>query len=130
MSGQQELEFTKGPEFNKEKGAQLRDEGIARAEKHAEKVDPEWAAKAYKFFTEIFLRDHNGPFMAEQVRSAAAYLDFPLPPNARAWGGVFLKARTAGIIKSLGTKPVRNPKAHRANAALWIQTKPSEQNKS
>lgn len=123
---QPEMDFTKGPDLNKEEGMRLRDEGIKRAEDHANKVDPDWSKKAYEFFINRFLLYKNGPFMAEEVRSYAAEVDFPLPPSARAWGGVFQKARHEGIIKSMGTKPVRNKKAHRANAALWIQVKPSE----
>lgn len=97
-----------------------RDEGIARAVDHANRVDPDWSEKAYKFLLQ-FIENHNGAFMAEDVRSHAALMDFPLPPNNRAWGGIIVRAKVAGLIASAGTRKVKNKKAHCANAAVWIK---------
>jgi hypothetical protein len=102
-------------------GRKLRNLGIEKAVLHAEQETPQWKEKAYDFLVSKFLMNHNGPFMTEEVRSAAALLDFPLPPNARAWGGVILKAVCRGLIERCGIQKVKNKKAHCANAAVWRQ---------
>jgi len=97
-----------------------RDNGIKRAADHADRVSDGWSDRAYQFLLK-FLGNHNGPFMAEEVRSAAALMDFELPPSARAWGSVVLKAAKAGIIERIGIQKVKNKNAHCANATVWRQ---------
>lgn len=99
-------------------GEQLRDAGIRLAVDHANQVHEKWSDKAYAFLLEKFL-PHHKRFMTEELRSFAAEIDFPLPPHARAWGGVIHKASRDFIIISLGTRKVKNAKAHRANAEFW-----------
>lgn len=99
-----------------------RDTGINRAVDHADRVSEGWSDRAYQFLLK-FLSGHNGPFMAEEVRSAAALMDFELPPSARAWGAVILKAAKAGIIERVGIQKVKNKSAHCANAAVWRQVR-------
>lgn len=108
--------------FDYEAGRQGKNNGINQAVNHANEVSPGWADRAYQFLLK-FLANHNGAFMAEEVRSYAALMDFELPPSNRAWGGVIVRAKIAGIIESCGTKQVRNKKAHCANAGLWRQVK-------
>ncbi len=43
----------------------------------------------------------------------------PEPPSLRAWGAVLLSAAKRGWIRQVGYVHVDNPKAHKANAALW-----------
>lgn len=114
-------------EFDKKKAAQLRDQGIERAVKKADKENPGWPEEVYKFFVEVFLRDHNGPFRAEEFRQFCASMD-RLPQNCsmRAFGGIMLKAKHRGIIKKLGTQNTEMPKSHGTPATLWVQIKPSE----
>jgi hypothetical protein len=104
-------------------GRKLRDLGIEKAVMHAEQETAQWSEKAYEFLVNKFLMNHNGTFMAEEVRSAAAMLDFPLPPSARAWGGVIARAAHNKIIEKCGITKVKNKKAHCANAAVWRQIK-------
>jgi hypothetical protein len=99
-----------------------RDHGIAKAVDHADQAVPGWSDQAYALLLR-FLGTHVGPFMAEEVRSYAAQIDFPLPPHARAWGGVMIRASKSGIITKAGTGKVRNVKAHCANATIWRQVK-------
>jgi hypothetical protein len=101
---------------------EARDQGINRAVMHADETIPDWSSKAYGLLLQ-FLSIHVGPFMTEEVRTYAAQIDFPLPPHARAWGGVMLRAVKAGIIQQAGTAKVKNVKAHCANAAIWRQVK-------
>lgn len=104
-------------------GAAARDAGIAVAVEHADAKSPSWSARAYEMLKQ-FLLNHNSSFMAEDVRMYAEALDFAVPPNKRAWGGVIAKASRKGLIKQIGTKRVKNKDAHCANAAVWVQSKP------
>lgn len=99
-----------------------RDEGIALAIDHADSNPVKWSDSAYEFLKK-FLSNHNGPFMVEEIRSYAALMDFPLPPNARAWGGIIVRAAGDGIVERCGYQQTRNVKAHRTPAALWRQIK-------
>lgn len=102
------------------KSREARDKGMQTAVDHAEAVIPDWSQKAYGLLQE-FLKIHVGEFQAEEVRSHAALVDFPLPPHARAWGGVIARAARSNLIKQIGIRKVRNPKAHCANSAVWIK---------
>lgn len=99
-----------------------RDAGIEKAAAHAEEAMEGWNEKAYGVLL-MFLQNHTGPFMAEEVRSYAAMMDFPLPPSNRAWGGIIVKARNNGLIKRCGIQPVKNKKANCANAGVWRKAK-------
>jgi hypothetical protein len=99
-----------------------RNEGIQKAVDHAEKENVGWNQKAYDFLIK-FLNNHNGYFMAEEVRVYAQQMNFELPPSNRAWGGVILKASRSGLIQSCGIHKVKNKRAHCANAAVWRQVK-------
>lgn len=104
-----------------EEGRRGRDEGIERASSHAEQVNPGWNTLAMERLKE-FLQVHHGPFLAEELRAYCALQeDFPLPPSSRAFGGIMMKARKEGLIQKIGIQPVTNPKAHMANAGLWIK---------
>lgn len=100
-----------------------RNKGIEKAVSHADWKEDDWQARAFEFLKE-FLGNHNGPFMVEEVRSYAALLDFPLPPSARAWGAVILRAAKEKLVERCGYSQTKNVKAHRTPAALWRQIKP------
>jgi len=106
--------------MDENKGAELRDEGMKLAEDNANRKIPGWSDGAYRVL-ETFLENHNDTFMTEDVRAFAALIDFELPPNARAWGSVIMRAAKNGLIHKVGFAQVKNKKAHRANAALWAQ---------
>lgn len=94
-----------------------RDKGIKLALDHADKVIDNWGEKAYVLLKE-FLRTNKGNFMAEDFRlSVADKID--APPHNRAFGGIFMRAAKAGLIERVGYAPVKNWKAHRANASVW-----------
>lgn len=105
------------------KALEERDKGIEAALSNADWKDTDWPDKAYEFL-KCFLRNHNGPFMVEEVRSYAALLDFPLPPSARSWGGIITRAAREGIVQKAGYGTTKNVKAHGTPAALWRQVKP------
>jgi len=100
---------------------EARDKGILKAVTSAENNCPEWAEKAYSKLKE-FLNTVTGPFQAEEIRSYAAIDDdFPFPPSERSWGAVMKRAAFDGLIKKIGIKSTRNPKAHCANSTVWLK---------
>ena len=105
---QKEIDFT---------GAELALKGMQQAIDHADSVSEKWSERAYQLLIK-FLKE-NKRFMAEDLRSYAALVDFELPPHPRAWGGVVVRASNNRLIISINTKPVKNPKAHCANANYW-----------
>lgn len=102
-------------------GEQLSQAGQELAISHANAVHEGWSEKAYRLLREYVACYGSTPFRAEEVRSYAALMDFPMPPHARAWGSIFTKGKRIGLIKFLGTTQVKNPKAHCANAGLWVR---------
>ena len=97
-------------------GRHLRDKGIARAAQHAEDVEPDWQEKALDFLR-TFAQERS-LFSGEMVREAS-HASVPEPPHLRAWGAIMLTAAKRGWIVKDGYIQVQNPRAHRANAALW-----------
>lgn len=95
-----------------------RDEGITRAVNHANQVERGWEDMAYEFFVNVFLKHQRGPFMCEDYRASCKGV-VPDPPSLRAFGGIITKAKRRGLIKRIGIRPVKNPKAQMANATVW-----------
>ncbi len=103
-------------------GREAKNAGIKKAMVNADRVNPEWSEKAYQFLLK-FLANHNGTFMAEEVRCYAELMDLEVPPSRRAWGGVIVRAKTAGLIESCGQRLVKNKAANQAWASLWRPVK-------
>jgi hypothetical protein len=97
-------------------GEILRDKGIARAVKHADKVNDGWQKKALDYLY-LYIVSHDR-FSGEMVRQEAKGI-VPEPPSLRAWGAILLQGSRRGWIRQVGFVHVQNEKAHRANAALW-----------
>ena len=109
--------------FKVSTGAELRDAGIQQAVDHAEQVEPGWSDLAYQFVLE-FVNEYAPrmgieEFLTEDVRAWAHNEGLSRPPSARAWGGVIRRAAIAKRIRSNGTRQVKNPNAHCANATVW-----------
>lgn len=106
--------------FDEIQSATLRDKGMESAVNHANNVHPNWGDRAYNYLM-YFIRN-NDRFMTEDVRRAAAEINFPDPPSQRAWGAVIIKAVKAGKIRRAGYAAVKNPKAHGTPASVWQTT--------
>lgn len=79
-----------------------RDEGIRRAESHAEHLEPGWKEVAYGML-EAFCKARRGCiFTSEDVRRWCDLRGFD-SPVPKAWGGVFLKASRRNLIRKTGT---------------------------
>lgn len=101
-----------------DEGQRLRDQGIKKAAQHAEDEILDWNIKAIDFLFQFAKTHREFPFSGEMVRNASRDA-VPRPPHLRAWGAVMVRGLKAGWIKQVGYVKVINPKAHRANAALW-----------
>ena len=95
---------------------------MEQALSHADQVSPAWRDRAYEVLKAYVEQHPHEQFFGEDVREwAYAQGDLPEPPHARAWGGIIAKAAKAGVIVQHGIGQVKNPKAHRANAAIWMK---------
>mgnify|MGYP001605844020 CR=1 FL=1 len=102
-----------------EDGRVLRDAGIKAAADHAERVSPSWAERALGYVKEYAC--YHVEFTGEDCRMFAEAHGFTFP-HGRAWGNVMLMAARRGIVKKVGTRQVKNPRAHCAIATLWRRT--------
>lgn len=99
-------------------GQQLKQEGMQRATENADRTHEGWSEKALSLLKE-FVCKTDGGFMGEDVREYATAKGLDVPPSKRAWGNVMVTAKAKGIIRSVSIGPVKNPKAHNANATVW-----------
>lgn len=80
-----------------------REDGMARAQDHAEDDIPGWTEAAAEF-----LRDYAltvaGPFLVEQARAASRHR-VPAPANGKAWGPAAVMAVKRGWIVKAGFGP-------------------------
>ncbi len=92
-------------------GAQLRDEGMARAE-HA--APPDWKDAAWNAI--LHLADAGADFTADDVWGRVGFS----PPEPRALGPLLVRAQRAGLIRATGQhrKSERSVR-HTGNVAVW-----------
>lgn len=101
-------------------GEQLRDLGIQKAVNHADSISPNWSQDALNLIKRFIQQWPADEFMTEDIRAyAEKEKGFVAPLSLRAWGGPICKAKNEGLIEAIGTKQVKNPKAHMANATVW-----------
>lgn len=100
----------------------LRNEGIRRAIRSANRNKSGWSTDAFQFLIGFISDIPKGTnFQAEDVRLVAIDCGLPKPPSARAWGGIMRKAQKMKLIKSVGTQQTTLPRAHHAIANVWIK---------
>jgi hypothetical protein len=102
-----------------ERGERLRVKGIEQAVSHAEAEIENWTAGAMAHFKTFLSGLGYSEFMCEDARAWAESRGYPKPPTKRAWAGIIIKAKAAGLIEWVSVGKVTNPKAHRAHASLW-----------
>ena len=103
-------------QLNLFEGNKLRDLGINQSFENAENNSEGWGKCAYSFLLQYIKT--NNTFMAEDVRVASKGI-VSEPPSKRAWGAIFVMAKKNKLIKPIGFRNVKNPKAHRTPATLW-----------
>lgn len=94
---------------------QLGHEGAAIAANAAEWQIEDWKDRAYDAF--LTIASIGAPFTTEDVRVACP--DIPAPPDARAWGQVALRAKKAGVVKSVGVVNAKLRNVHGRYITQW-----------
>lgn len=101
--------------WNKTQGA------INQASSTAAKHIPGWNDDAYDMLvTYCTVADHA--FCADMVREWATKQGLPEPPSRLAWGGIFRKASTAGVIERAGIRNYHYPNSnctHTQTNTFW-----------
>jgi hypothetical protein len=77
----------------------------------------DWSEKAFHYF-KSYIRLVND-FVTEDFRAWCAGTGLPEPPDNRAFGGILVRARFAGLIEHCGYVKSQNPKAHRGTISKW-----------
>ena len=95
-------------------GAELRDEGIARA---IGATMPGWREEALAFVRDFC--NTRTTFTCEDVKTHAEGVGFPAPPDGRAWGGIMVRAKNAGLIVRAGYSTAKTPGSHMGTVAVW-----------
>lgn len=102
-----------------EKSRLARDEGIEKAIAHADKVIYNWGYKAYLLLQEFIKTKHE--FLVEDFRLYCEQQKLETPPDNRAFGGIILKAKRAGLVMSLRYESCKNKIGHRHPVSVWIK---------
>lgn len=103
MANEKQLNLYDGDHLSKKKAAIRRDDGISRAETHAERVTANWRDVAMTALEKYLSERGNLPFLAEEFIDWTRKQEVPQPPDARAWGSVFSAARRDEQIERIGT---------------------------
>ena len=110
-------------DFKEPTGSELKNAGIKKAIDSANAKEPTWSNKAFEALKD-YIKNTVGSgfhFMTENFRDwVVRWNKLPAPPSNRAYGGVIAKAKHQKLIKCTGTQSVSNPKAHCANASVWV----------
>lgn len=93
-----------------------RDSGIARAQDHAEALDPGWSQVAYGMLEEFCKARKGCHFQSSDVRRWCELRGFETPVP-KAWGSPFKRAAKAGLIVRIGTAIATH--RHGSPAPLW-----------
>lgn len=107
------------PPTRRQRAEQRRDIGIERSGQHAERIEPDWIDSTVEMIGR-YCRIHTGPFLAEDVRSFADVRRHPAPPDGRAWGAAMKRAKSKGMIRSIGFAPANS--SNRSPKVLWERT--------
>lgn len=104
--------------FDFEAARRERDLGMQRAADRADRVNDGWTLTAYSNLVAL-ARAHklSEPMLGEDIRKLAYDAGLPRPPDERAWGAVFLRARKAGLMVPVGHGQAKS--SHLSPKPLW-----------
>jgi hypothetical protein len=88
----------------------------------ATKANKNWVKHALIHLFMYIQQHPDEEFCADMVREWATTNGLPEPPSRLAWGGVFLKAKNAGLIVKTGVKNYHYPnsdKTHTQTNSFW-----------
>jgi hypothetical protein len=108
-------------QLNKQIAKERGEAGLLQAIAHAEAIIPDWADKAYKEFKKWLGRKPAGyRFQIEDFRLRMQISGaIPLPPSARSFGGMAVRAKNEKLIRSRGPKPTKSVTAHSCYSNEW-----------
>lgn len=92
-----------------------RDEGMAQALQHAERVQPQWGDVAYDALVDYAAQ--NRTFTSYDFRKDYHARGLPNPPTDKAFGPVFLRAVKEHVIAKVGYE--QHPERHASPTPLW-----------
>lgn len=98
-------------------GAQYRDEGMRRAEDHANRSTEGWSTLAFVML-EAYAREQRF-FTSEQFIAYAFSRALPQPPDKRAFGSIIRRAVNARLIEFKTVEASASPSRHKGHATLW-----------
>jgi hypothetical protein len=102
------------------KGAQQAQEGMERAEAHAEAENPGWRTSADTMLALYMkLEGAGATFTAVEAREWCQTQGMPKSPDARAWGAVIRRAAANKRIVSRGFVPSPSSSANNGPRNLW-----------
>jgi hypothetical protein len=96
---------------------QARDDGIAVAVAHAERVEPAWAETAFQALSDYCRAHHGQRITTPGIRAALPGVS--KPPHLRAWGGVIQRASKAGLLVKVGYDQATEPHVHCSIVTAW-----------
>jgi hypothetical protein len=100
-----------------------RDDGIARATGHAERVSDGWNRRADTALMSFLIEQCGVPFLSEQfVKYALERFGVAPPPDPRAWGGPIRRAAAKRRIVKTGRYAPANT-SNRSPKALWQESR-------
>lgn len=94
-----------------------RDEGMKRAEDHANSDVAGWSDLALKFIELYVQRRKGATFTGLEIRLASIEYGLVQPENPKAWGGPIHRAVRRGLIVRAGT--AQDPNRHCNPVPLW-----------
>ena len=102
-------------------GQQLAIFGADAAASHADRVHGAWTEKAWDFFVKFAQERKGKPFMTEDVRAHAELRKaVPMPPDARSWGSIAMRASRARLIRRVDFAPNKSPSCHCSPKSVWV----------
>ena len=103
-------------------GNKLAEAGLSLAVDHAEGVDPEFKAKAWKLFLEwLSFQKHRSVFKMEDYINWLKLNDkMRMPPINQAFGFLPKKAAKEELIKKVGFMESTKPQSHCRPCTLWM----------
>ena len=100
-------------------GEELKQEGIKKALRHANKQLSSWGYAANFYFFEYVRKKNYKPFICEEVVLYAENQGLPKPPTRRAWGAIMHRLKAKGFIEFDTIVKSKNPKHHRGHKTQW-----------
>ena len=103
------------------RGQQLAIFGADTAASHADRVHGSWSEKAWDFFVKFAQEIKGQTFMTEDVRAHAELRKaVPMPPDARSWGSIAMRASRARLIRRVDYAPNKSPSCHASPKSVWV----------